>query len=265
MDGYILYTIKIGRETMEENFKALGCKAWGVTEDYLIYGNKNIPYSDLEFFKLISTPTTPLTNGVVQCGYNGKILTCAFRHCEKESVHKIISFVTEKIEVAHGIVKDYKYKFTSHTGSVLEVYEDHIIIYHMQVGSLLTNIARGGTLAGKRIDYSDMTSVQFREPAGITVGFIQFAYAGCLESKGGLMDMMNDENSVPIHPSLIDQAKEIYDYIEKRRKEIKSAPAQAVVQQVSVADEIKKFKELLDMDIITQDEFDAKKKQLLNL
>lgn len=37
------------------------------------------------------------------------------------------------------------------------------------------------------------------------------------------------------------------------------------VQHVSAADEIKKFKELLDMGIITQEEFDAKKKQLLGL
>ena len=34
---------------------------------------------------------------------------------------------------------------------------------------------------------------------------------------------------------------------------------------VSSADELKKFKELLDMGIITQEEFDAKKKQLLGL
>ena len=34
---------------------------------------------------------------------------------------------------------------------------------------------------------------------------------------------------------------------------------------VSVADELKKYKELLDMGIITQEEFDAKKKQLLDL
>lgn len=33
----------------------------------------------------------------------------------------------------------------------------------------------------------------------------------------------------------------------------------------SAADEIKKYKELLDMGAITQDEFDAKKKQLLGL
>ena len=36
-------------------------------------------------------------------------------------------------------------------------------------------------------------------------------------------------------------------------------------QAVSPADELKKYKELLDMEVITQEEFDAKKKQLLGL
>ena len=36
-------------------------------------------------------------------------------------------------------------------------------------------------------------------------------------------------------------------------------------EAVSAADELKKFKELLDSGIITQDEFDAKKKQLLGI
>lgn len=38
-----------------------------------------------------------------------------------------------------------------------------------------------------------------------------------------------------------------------------------VQMSVSPADELKKFKELLDMGVITQEEFDAKKKQLLGL
>ena len=36
-------------------------------------------------------------------------------------------------------------------------------------------------------------------------------------------------------------------------------------EQMSNADELKKFKELLDSGIITQEEFDTKKKQLLGL
>ena len=44
-----------------------------------------------------------------------------------------------------------------------------------------------------------------------------------------------------------------------------NVPQEAPVQLESVADEIKKFKELLDLGAITQEEFDAKKKRLLGL
>jgi hypothetical protein len=43
------------------------------------------------------------------------------------------------------------------------------------------------------------------------------------------------------------------------------AQPQRISESVSVADELKKFKELLDMEAITQDEYDSKKKQLLDL
>lgn len=55
-------------------------------------------------------------------------------------------------------------------------------------------------------------------------------------------------------------------------EEFKSAMAEnntaaptTIVQQASAADELKKFKDLLDSGIITQEEFNAKKKQLLGL
>jgi len=38
-----------------------------------------------------------------------------------------------------------------------------------------------------------------------------------------------------------------------------------VVNNTSTTDELMKYKELLDSGVITQEEFDAKKKQLLNL
>ena len=158
---------------MNANFKAFGCKAWGVTDDVFVFNGQRIPYSEMAYFKLITTPTTGLTNGVAQGVYNGKILTCGFKHGDKELAHQAINFVTEKIEAAHGVVKDYKYKITAHTGTTLEVYENYVIISHMQVGSLITNIVRGGALGGKRINYTDLTSVQFREPSGMTVGFIK--------------------------------------------------------------------------------------------
>ena len=49
---------------------------------------------------------------------------------------------------------------------------------------------------------------------------------------------------------------------QEHAEELEASKAQPVV---SPADELKKFKELLDMGAITQEEYDAKKKQLLGL
>ena len=62
-----------------------------------------------------------------------------------------------------------------------------------------------------------------------------------------------------------EEAEIIVAFIRKKIDEVKSAPSNGFVQQTSPAEELKKFKELLDMGIITQEEFDAKKKQLLGL
>jgi predicted Zn-dependent peptidase len=50
------------------------------------------------------------------------------------------------------------------------------------------------------------------------------------------------------------------------RQQEKSKPAPVIeATKCDEADQIKKYKELLDSGVITQEEFDAKKKQLLGL
>ena len=139
------------------------------------------------------------------------------------------------------------------------------MLYFMPVGSLLGNIARGGVTGGKKIAFSDITSIQFKEPSGMSVGFIQFSYAGSAESKAGVIAAVNDENSIVFQPDQLPLAREILSFIEEGRKTAKLPAQTAAVQQISAADELKKFKELLDMGVINQEEFDAKKKLLLGL
>ncbi len=55
------------------------------------------------------------------------------------------------------------------------------------------------------------------------------------------------------------------NYIIEMSIRAKGGMGKTIQQEVSVADEILKFKNLLDCNIITQEEFDAKKKQLLEL
>lgn len=60
---------------------------------------------------------------------------------------------------------------------------------------------------------------------------------------------------------------EIHKVISKLLVERQNKPTATITQEVSQsnADELKKFKDLLDSGIISQEEFDAKKKQLLGL
>ncbi len=70
-----------------------------------------------------------------------------------------------------------------------------------------------------------------------------------------------------LYKQLYTQAQEALSLLSIIAESNKSNTNSAVEQQnnLSVADEILKFKQLLDSGIISQEEFDAKKKQLLGL
>ena len=61
-----------------------------------------------------------------------------------------------------------------------------------------------------------------------------------------------------------DEFVETVNNLTEKRKNAAKAPSSAA-NQVSSADELKKFKELLDAGAISQEEYDSKKKQLLGL
>lgn len=248
---------------MKETFWDIGSHTWGVTDDRFLYGRLEFPYGELDYIRIVNMGGI-IAGGTLNFSVKGKMYACTFRYVDYQRAMKAVRYASEKMEEAKGIVKNYKYCLWAHTGTKLEVYDDYLIIYFMPSGTV-ANLARGGGLGGKRIDFTDITSVQFREVT-TAVGFIQFSYPGSVESKGGVGDALNDENTIPFRNDQEKEAKEIYDYIIARRAELKKAPAQAtVVQQTSPVDEIRKYKALLDEGIISQDEFDTKKKQLLGL
>ena len=142
----------------------------------------------------------------------------------------------------------------------LEVFEDKVIITREGILGFLSQ----GLAGAKTIPMSAIQSVQFKEGTSWMNGFIQFSVLGGKEAQGGLMNAANDENTVMLRKGEQTQkGREIKEYIENRI--IKLSKQQVAAQEVSAADEIKKFKELLDMGIISQEEFGAKKKQLLGL
>ena len=143
----------------------------------------------------------------------------------------------------------------------LKVYEDHCVLTAKKnaVSLLITNKFFAGE---KKFYYSDLTSVQFRDPGLITDGYMEFEYPG--SRSGNSSGAYTSENAIAFTKKDLEKMKEIYNYVDGKIREYKNK-GNETVQQLSPADELKKFKELLDAGIIKQDEFDAKKKELLGL
>lgn len=143
-------------------------------------------------------------------------------------------------------------------GDILCVYEDRVVIQHKGV----LNFFAMGMKGDKTLYYSDITSVQYKKP-GFTAGYIQFSLPGGRENTGGVMGASQDENTITLNSKVASEAEKVVEYINNKLREAKSGGS--VQAALSPADELKKFKELLDMGVISQEEFDAKKKQILGL
>lgn len=155
-------------------------------------------------------------------------------------------------------MEDIVFDFKSRVGDGLKVYEDRVVITHSGVLNALSM----GIHGDKTVFYSDLTAVQFKK-AGFLNGHIQFSLLGGKEHTGGVFSASSDENTIVFSSEHNACAEKIVAYIQKKIKESKQP--QTVVASVSSADEVLKLKNLLDMGVITQEEFDAKKKQLLGL
>ena len=117
------------------------------------------------------------------------------------------------------------------------------------------------------LPYSSITNAEVN--MHFASGYFELSGAG-LENKQLSYWSNNKKDSAQQQPNVIsltsranaNDFREAAQFIMQRKSELESAPA---VAPVSAADEILKFKTLLDQGILTQEEFDAKKKQLLGL
>ena len=139
----------------------------------------------------------------------------------------------------------------------IEVYENKIVINRK---GFIAHSAHG--FAGsKTIPINSIQSIQYKPGSFFLNGFIQFAVLGGLEARGGLGNAKYDENTITIRKNHNNKALEIKEFIENKiltKYEDKNKNNQ---EQISVADEIVKYKQLLDNGVITQEEFKLKKKE----
>jgi len=142
----------------------------------------------------------------------------------------------------------------------LELYEDKIIIRRKGALAKMTQ----GFFKGDKTNYiNQITGIQVKPGTLWTNGYIQITVPGGIESKKGLLDDATlDENTV----AFTSKDNELVNQIKSKIEELMSQQRMGhIINQSSPADEIRKYKELLDDGVITQEEFEQKKKQLLGL
>lgn len=140
---------------------------------------------------------------------------------------------------------------------VLDVYEDRVVL--VQIQNFRAYLTHNFFKGAKEIPFSSMSSIQFKEASSMILGYIQFEVPGIHSS-----DNFNSENSWTFYSKDNILAKKVCDYCRKRIMEVRNQPHSSAIQQKeSAADEILKYKKLFDMGAITQEEYDKKKKELL--
>ncbi len=144
-----------------------------------------------------------------------------------------------------------------------ELYSNKVIIKRKGIMSKLT---QGFFLPDKTLYLNQITGIKLKKASLVTNGFIEFILSGNLEFKKGLLAQTHSENSIFFRITVFN-TKAINEEAEDFKNSIEEMINNTSnnVNPTSSADELAKFKKLLDERVITKEEFEKKKKQLLSL
>ena len=118
-----------------------------------------------------------------------------------------------------------------------------------------------GLKGDKQILISQISAIQFKKADGFTNGYIQLAFIGGQEAKGGLSEAVSDENTVLFQTNQQAEFEKFRQELQQRIEKSQNGGN----RPNSNLDDLEKLAALRDKNIITGDEFEAKKRQLLGL
>ena len=159
--------------------------------------------------------------------------------------------------------QDLVYTIEGVRGRHIDVYKNKVVINtKVTFGSLITHNATNGE---KTIYYSDCIGIQFK-PSKFTIGYIQLETAS--NSGNNKNGNFFEENSFTFDTTVISNERmtEVADYIKSCIDTIKTTKStvNTINNNASITDELLKLKQLLDLGVLTQEEFEIQKNKLLN-
>ena len=138
------------------------------------------------------------------------------------------------------------------------------------------NISRLITVGDRRVNFTNISCVETFSRANTANGYLKFVKKGAQQNTLYDCEYFFFNNSIPFKSKKIKESIEniknvLIERIDTLEQEEKQTTRRTVIPKtqhkdnVDSFDEIRKFKQLLDEGIITEDEFNTKKKELLKL
>ena len=226
---------------MNYTFKPVMAKSWSLLDDKIVLGGKEIPLENITKVEFTNRPTSSLQNGTVIINFSdGKWNILAFPYKQRAEAEEAIQYIrdhsndiTEAIEKA----KKIECRMRCNVCGKIFCYTVNDLITNQENLKAAKRYAVGGVisaLTGTHLDvHADINATE-RHLNNIT------DYGRCPACHSHNVSLIQDDEEA-------------------------AETTLTSTGEGSAADELKKFKELLDMGAITQEEFDAKKKQLLGL
>ncbi|WHZ05778.1 SHOCT domain-containing protein [Neobacillus sp. YX16] len=154
--------------------------------------------------------------------------------------------------------KEYQFKDPKTTVLI----EDDSVVFRRGTNDLMIHkMMRGDT----KVFYNQITAIKYKEPSLGSKGYLQLTTPRT-SILGMARTVDQPQNAIKFKKDKLADAKEIKDYIEAKIAQNKNAATAGNESEgKSPVEQVKELKELLDMDILTQEEFDKKKKELLGL
>ncbi|MDB8575344.1 PH domain-containing protein [Turicibacter sanguinis] len=266
---------------MNLSFKAPLQKSWTLLNDRLIYGEKEILFEEIQNVTLFAKPTFA-TNGIIQIFVNNKVLNLAYTNRDKENGNTAFIYLESNFgdrnsrsdkKTMEDIQKEVKsLPCYDGWGTRKEVSElPKVLSKDESIKAMTSGVTDGNTwlivCTNKRVLMLDKGLVyglkiidipldrinSISHSKGLVLGKISITDGATTRTIENISNV-----TVTFFCDIVNQEIENY-------KRSKNNPITQVVNNNSVADELLKFKQLLDMGVITEDEFSAKKKELLGL
>ncbi len=142
----------------------------------------------------------------------------------------------------------------------LVVYPDRVVLRRK---GFMAFASQGIGRGDKEISLASLSAIQWRNVGLATLGYIQFTFTGAADLRGGIIAANQDENSVTFNRGQQKQFEQAKALIDQYRAAL--ARPQAPAAYVSTADELAKWAQLKEQGVITEADYEAKKRQLLGL